>query len=60
MPVWDSSVPMLCHEMKRNISQQSRIYDFLLIASYVSKIADKIHISEKKSNLGIEKGEDTI
>lgn len=33
---------------------------FLLIASYVSKIADKIHISEKKSNLGIEKGEDTI
>lgn len=28
---------------------------FLLIASYVSKIADKIHISEKKSNLDIEK-----
>ncbi len=33
---------------------------FLLIASYVSKIAHKIHISEKKSNLGIEKREDTI
>jgi hypothetical protein len=47
-------------EMKRNISLQSCICDFLWIASYASKIANKIHISEKKSNLGIEKREDTI
>ena len=47
-------------EMKRNISLQSCICDFLQIASYASKIAHKIHISEKKSNLDIEKREDTI
>lgn len=32
----------------------------LFLTDAASKIASKIHISEKKSNLGVEKGEDTI